>query len=179
MYSGGGWSDYPSSEPRMGALIAGLNGLTYNPNLNDVGHGSAYTPGSIAADARALNFLGFIPDVLLARIPDTLGGSGTQDLNAGVGAFDPTFKTAVADFQAAVGGLTVDGFIGPATRAALKAAVDAKNAREPSAPAQPSSPGAPAAALTTPASGGTSTGLVVGGVALAAGLAYAVYKYVL
>jgi hypothetical protein len=173
-----GWGDYPDSGVAMGALIGQLAGLAYSPNLNDVGHGAAYSPGSISDDARALNFLGFLPDQLLAEIPDSFGQGGQKDLAAGVGAFHPVFKQAVTDFQQVTGCCTADGFIGPVTRAALKARVDAKNAAEPSAPASPvaPAPGSPAAVV---AATGMSTGMLAAIALAVVGGGYAIYKYVL
>ncbi len=106
--------------------------LLYVPNLADVGHGASYNPGSIAGDAHALNFLGFIPDPILTQIPDTSGDVGT-DQAQGRGAFNPQFQVAVRDFQTETG-ITVDGFIGPQTRQRLALAVAAHNAQTPIAP---------------------------------------------
>jgi peptidoglycan hydrolase-like protein with peptidoglycan-binding domain len=172
-----GWADYPDQGVAMGALIGQLAGLNYNPNLADVGHGAAYNPGSIADDAAALNFLGFLPDVLLAQIPDSFGQGGQKDLAAGVGAFDLRFRVAVTDFQDSAG-LVADGFIGPNTRRALKAAVDAKNAREPASPVAPGvTPGgggaSPVAATTS------SNALLYGGLAVGlVALGYAAWKFI-
>lgn len=176
-----GWGDYPDSGVAMGQLIGQLSGLDYQPDLSDVGHGAAYNPGSITADSRALNFLGFLPDAIMASLPDSFGQGGQKDLAAGVGAFHPDFKTAVRDFQSISGVSPVDGFIGPITRSALKRAVDAKNASQPVAPAAPVSPGAPGASPASPgtavSSGGMSTG-VMAAIALAVvGAGYAAYKY--
>ena len=135
-----GWAELYDERGAAGMSGLGMIGavdpapLLYVPNLADVGHGASYNPGSILADAHALNFLGFIPDVMMSQIVDTTGQGGQADLAAGVGAFNPIFKTAVTDFQSSQGGLTVDGFIGPNTRRALGLAVAAKNASTPVAP---------------------------------------------
>lgn len=172
-----GWADYPDSGIAMGALIGQLAGLSYSPNLNDVGHGSAYSPGSIADDARALNFLGFLPDALLSEIPDSFGQGGLRDQAAGVGAFHPIFRQSVTDFQQIHGGLTVDGFIGPNTRRAIKQDVDAKNQREPAAPASPP-PGGGGGLTPVISSAGSSSTLLVAGIAAAVAAAgYAAWKF--
>jgi hypothetical protein len=104
------------------------------------------------------------------------------------GAWDPTFQVAVRDFQQIQGGMTIDGWIGPQTRSFLKAAVDAKNARElPNAPPQPIAPTPPPGVSPNPTPGPTpaaalggmsTTMLALLGVG-AVGAAYAVYKYIL
>jgi hypothetical protein len=138
-----GWSELYDERGASGMSGLGMGAvdaapLLYVPNLADTGHGAAYNPGTILADAHALNFLGFIPDALMSSIVDTTGRGGQADLAAGVGAFSPLFKQAVTDFQQTSGGLTVDGFIGANTRAALGAAVAAKNAQ--TAPVAPPFP---------------------------------------
>lgn len=102
---------------RMGAIGA----FSYNPDLRDVGHGADYYPGSVQADAAALNYLGYFPD--FDTFVDTTG-SASGDQAASVGAWDPTFGSAVGDFQR-THGLTQDYWIGPETRRAIKAAIDA------------------------------------------------------
>jgi hypothetical protein len=159
-----GWGEL-YDERGSGGGMAGLGAvdaapLVYVPNLVPVGSGASYSPGSITADAHALNFLGFIPDALLGQIPDTsttVGGSVAQDQAQQLGAFNPTFRQAVTDFQQTNGGLTVDGFIGPATRTALAAAVAAKNAQSvPTAPpfTPPVVPGVPGVPPNLPVPGG-------------------------
>lgn len=94
-----------------------MTGLDYQPNLGPVGSGDAYAPGDVTADAMALNYVIGAVDVP----PPQQGKYGPG------GAFDLDFQNAVKEFQLSAG-LTGDGWIGPATRKALKAAVDAKNA---------------------------------------------------
>lgn len=63
------------------------------------------TAQQIRADAQALEALGYICDLATA-----------EDIER---ADDPRFRQAVADFQRARGGLTIDGLIGPNTRNAI------------------------------------------------------------
>ena len=137
-----GWSGYP--DERMGGLgDMAMAGLNYSPSFSDVGHGSAYWPGDVSADAAALNYIGFLPDVYAAQLnPST--GSQQGDMNGAAGAWDPNFRQAVTDFQDSAG-LTADGWIGPNTRRALAVAVQAKNASDsPIAPPYIPPPVAPA-----------------------------------
>jgi hypothetical protein len=194
-----GWSGYYSAsddddgEDGLSGVqfMAGIGGLDYNPSLAPVGSGSGYYPGSVDADADALNFLGYG-----AGFPG--GGNGQrEDMDRAEGAWDTTFKAAVTSFQGNAG-LKADGWIGPATRTALKAAVDRQNQipsapgalpapmpppgvlpnfapvpSQPSRPASPSSPSAPAAH----ASLFTQRNLIIGGAILAAlGVGYVALK---
>lgn len=138
-----GWSGYYDSAtedayPEMGELVTmGDIGLRYTPDLAPVGSKSTYFPRGVTEDAIALTFLGFDAG--------TPGGGISQqaDMNSGTGAWEPTFRAAVTAFQKA-NGLTVDGWIGPATRAKIKERVDQKNAIAPNLPAPPQ-PVSPAA----------------------------------
>jgi peptidoglycan hydrolase-like protein with peptidoglycan-binding domain len=104
--------------------------FVYNPNLGSVGSGASYNPGPVDQDALALNFLGYN-----AGFP----GSGPR------GAWDATFQSGLKAFQTN-NGLTVDGWIGPKSRAKLKEKVDEKQrggafpAPIPSAPVVPTLP---------------------------------------
>jgi hypothetical protein len=192
-----GWSGYYDGSDVMGDLVMAMSGLDYRPSLADVGHGQGYFPGDVSEDARALNFLGFLPDDFLAELrPST--GSQKDDMSASAGAWAPGFRTAVKDFQSAKG-LTPDGWIGPNTRARIAAAVTVKNASEspiappfippppgvidPPAPAiivPPISPPAPAKPGAAPAAKAETPWLLYGGIAagvlLLGGLAYSASK---
>lgn len=145
-YSSAGWG--------MGAYVAAMGSLAYNPSLAPVGSAAAgnYYPGDTTADAQALNYLGYLPDPYLASHVGTRG-SQAADRAAGAGAWDQAFQAALTDFQQAMG-LTADGWIGPKSRSVLLTAVNAKNAQPaplpglPPSPA-PSTPGAPAAKSNT------------------------------
>lgn len=146
--SNAGWSEYPDHS--MGFLMAlgAMGAFTYLPNLAPVGSGSAYSPGDTSDDAAALNYLGYYPDPLLQQHVGT-SGSAADDMNNATGAWDPTFQTAVTDFQSTTPGLTVDGWIGPKTRTAILAAVTAKNAQpSPIVPVGPYTP--PASPIPVP-----------------------------
>ena len=198
-----GWSGYydsaqddafPSmgdlSDFRMGELVTmgAPIGLQYTPDLAPVGSKSTYFPRSVTNDAIALTFLGFD-----AGVPG--GGISQQsDMNSGTGAWEPTFRAAVTAFQKA-NGLTVDGWIGPATRTLIKTRVDQKNATTPNVPeppkptppsaipppspsnqvpVNPAVPGQPAPATGLAAlSTGAKVGIAAGVAAVAAGLYYA------
>lgn len=164
-----GYAGYYDSGRALGAIAGAMSGLDYNPSLADVGHGSAYWPGDTTADAAALNYLGFLPDPYLRAHVGTTGNQA-GDMRSNVGAWDPAFKTAVQDFQETAS-LAADGWIGPATRKALAAAVAAKNANG-GLPAPIGPGGAPAAA---PAPSSTGKKLALGAAVLAAG--YAVYHF--
>lgn len=149
-----GWSEYPdSSIGSLGMLgylgaIGAMGSFAYAPNLGPVGSGASYYPGDTSADAAALNYLGFYPELYFKSHIGT-EGSQKDDMADGAGAWDPTFQTAVKDFQASASGLTVDGWIGPKTRTALAAAVAVKNASaQPLIPPGPYTP--PASPLPTP-----------------------------
>jgi len=135
-----GWAGYydaATDEPMSGIEWSGIHGIgdlhpgsAYKLNLTPTGSGKAYYPGSVDADAEALNYLGY-----QAGFPG--GGNGqAADIQAGEGAWDDTFQQAVRNFQADARGAagTVDGWIGVNTRKALFAAVQARNASNPSAP---------------------------------------------
>lgn len=117
-----GWSGYYDAG-------LGMSGLDYVPSAADAGRGSSYWPGDTSGDAKALNYLGFFPDVYLEAHVGTTG-SQAGDMGQNAGAWDPAFRQAVSDFQAVTSGLTVDGWIGPNTRRKLGEAVAKKNATE-------------------------------------------------
>ncbi len=171
----------------MGQIAAPFQ---YFPDLSPVGSGSAYFPRSVAADAQALNFLGFLTDAELASLrPST--GTQSGDMNGPAGAWAPAFRGAMGRFQASAG-ITADTWVGPQSRGKLATAVSAKNANPGALPPPPPNPDRPVPvnpgtvpALPTPlpgvtpasaSSGGMSTGAMVGigvGVlALGAGLWY-------
>jgi peptidoglycan hydrolase-like protein with peptidoglycan-binding domain len=111
--------------------------FAYVPDLAPVGSQSAYFPRSVASDANALNFLGFLGDNELASLrPST--GSQSGDMNGPAGAWAPAFRAAITRFQVSRG-LTNDSWVGPATRTALLAAVTAKNLQQPLPPVLPPS----------------------------------------
>lgn len=165
-----GWGEY-YDERGMGGFVQQSMGsvssppLIYVPNLQSVGSGSAYWPGSVSNDAVALNYLGFIPDAILPTLsPST--GSQAGDMGQSAGAWDQDFITAVKDFQG-LAGVTQDGWIGPQTRTALAAAVTAKNlSASPVAPpmplpAIPILPNGPPPIAPVPGGGGTLPGILV------------------
>lgn len=196
-----GWSGYydaRNDQAMSGIEWAGMQAIgelfQYKLNTTPTGSGANYYPGDVEADADALNFLGYG-----AGFPG--GGNGQkEDIARGEGAWDDTFQQAVRNFQADAKGAAgpVDGWIGVKTRAALFAAVQARNAAMPAgplpapartlpnvppgvtppAPAAPSAPkpSAPAASI----GGGMTTQqkVIIGAVALLAlgGLAWVASK---
>lgn len=159
--------------------------FSYSPNLAPVGSGSAYFPGDVSADAAALNYLGYLADADYAQIsPST--GTQSGDMNNSAGAWDPSFRGAIANFQNA-SGITADTWVGPQTRTALLGAVTLKNANPGVTPNIPSTPvpvtPGSVPALPTPVPGtvpasatsseDTTTYLLAGAAIIAvAGLAY-------
>jgi len=122
-----GWGGYYDEQSVLGA-IGGIDGLDYTPDLAPVAAGTpAYWPRDTTGDAQALNYLGYYPDDFLALHIGTTG-SQSGDMGQSAGAWDPSFKQAVLDFQQGAN-IGADGWIGPKTRATLAAAVAAKNAR--------------------------------------------------
>jgi hypothetical protein len=160
----------------IGQVYGQIGSLSYAPDLQPVGSGSAgtYYPRDTSADAAALNYLGFFPDPMLST---HVGTKGTQaaDMAAQAGAWDPEFRTAVTDFQQAYG-LTADGWIGPGTRTKLAAEVAKKNANGggivPPIPNIPNLPNVPnnggGGGAVQPASASSSNALLWGLGALAA-----------
>lgn len=71
-----------------------------------VGYAAANPPGRLETDAQALGRLGFLGDPCGVTDP-----------------CDPVYRAAVAAFQRAAGGLTVDGLMGPNTRRAVGSAL--------------------------------------------------------
>lgn len=148
-----------------------IGGLAYVPDLAPMGSGSSYWPRDTKADAQALNYLGYYPDPLLAAHVGT-SGSQKADMAANTGAWDPSFRTAVTDFQDAAG-LEPDGWVGVKTRTALAAAVAAKNANG-GAPIPDVVPdilpngGGSAQPVSTKT--GSNTGLILAGLGTAAAL---------
>ncbi len=117
---------------RSGMGIAGLGQIGapffYVPDLLPVGSKASYFPRDTVNDAKALNFLGFMSDGALDDHASL--GSQSADMSNETGAWDPAFRAAVTRFQASAG-LTVDSWVGPATRTALAKAVALKNAGTP------------------------------------------------
>lgn len=122
----------------MGSIGGFAAPFSYVPSLAPVGSGSAYFPGSVANDAAALNYLGYLSDGAFAGLsPST--GTQSGDMNQAAGAWDSAFRGAVGVFQAA-SGITADTWVGPQTRTALLGAVTLKNANPGSLPNIPSVP---------------------------------------
>lgn len=112
-----------------GAFVSfGMGALDYVPDLSPTGAGAQYYPRDTMADAKALNYLGYFPDALLAQHVGT-SGSAAADMAAKTGAWSPAFQQAVRDFQE-VEDLTVDGWTGIQTRTRLGVRVAEKNAKE-------------------------------------------------
>jgi hypothetical protein len=81
----------------------------------------------------ALNFVGFMTDQELSDSQmQPSSGNQTDDIANSTGAWSSPFRAAVVRFQNVVG-LTVDSWIGPATRGALVTAVNTRNASGPNA----------------------------------------------
>lgn len=186
-----GYYDAASEDAMSGFDFVGMGDLLqYTPDLAPVGSKSTYFPRSVDGDAVALTFLGYD-----AGFPGG-GVSQSNDMNKGVGAWDPVFRAAVSKFQSD-NGLTVDGWIGPATRTKIKERVDQKNAKggipsppvplnvpipppSPSnqVPVNPAVPGQPqpqpgALAKVSALSTGAKVGIGVGALALIGGLWWA------
>lgn len=96
----------------------------YTPSLASVGHASAYFPGDVTEDMKALNFLGFLPDAAFPTLTST--GSQGGDEAQSAGAWDPAFRGAMGRAQTALG-ITADTWIGPQSRGALAQAVARHN----------------------------------------------------
>lgn len=162
----------------MGSLPVFMSGLSYAPDLEAVGSGSAgtYYPRDTSADAAALNYLGFLSDAELGSHVGT-NGSQAADVAAGAGAWSIPFQAALTKFQLAAK-IGADGWIGPNTRRALAQAVAAKNAGAPDlvVPPLPNVPNV-TPTPTQPTAQKSHTGLfLVGGAIAAVGLGYWLLK---
>ncbi|MDB4884479.1 MAG: hypothetical protein JWL95_3245 [Gemmatimonadetes bacterium] len=115
----------------IGVLVAAP--FVYSPSLADVGHGSAYFPGDVSQDARALNFLGFMSDSALTSMRQSTG-TKAGDMASNAGAWAPEMRAASGIYQTKKG-LTPDGWIGPQTRGSLATSVAFQNANPGTLPA--------------------------------------------
>lgn len=121
---GDGYSSYYNEWDVIGNIVQSMGALDYTPDLSDPHVNGEYYPGATGQDAGALFYLGYMTEDDITR---ETTGSRAGDLAVSGGAWDPKFQDAVRNFQGANGVTPVDGWIGPVTRAALAAAVQAKN----------------------------------------------------
>lgn len=147
-----------ASRALMGTVLfpgtmMGLGGFsapfTYSPNLAPVGSGAAYFPGDVSQDAAALNYLGYLADADYAQLaPST--GTQAGDIGSDAGAWDPSFRGAIAHLQTDAG-ITVDTWVGPQTRTAIAAKVLLANANPGTTPSTPPAGVVPANPGSVPA----------------------------
>jgi len=121
---GDGYSSFYNEWDVIGNIVQSMGALDYTPDLSDPHVNGEYYPGETGQDAGALFYLGHMNE---GDITQETTGSRAGDIASGAGAWDPTFQNAVRSFQGANGVVPVDGWIGPITRTALAAAVQAKN----------------------------------------------------